>query len=71
MTSPLRRFVGALALVVSLGIYVFFALAIGDVIAASKPGWVHFVYFVIAGLLWVPPAGLLIRWMYRPIAPRR
>jgi len=26
----------------------------------------QFAYFVTAGLAWVIPAGLLIRWMQRP-----
>jgi hypothetical protein len=28
--------------------------------------WAQFAYFLAAGLLWVIPAGLLIRWMQRP-----
>ncbi len=70
MTSPVRRFVGSVALVTFLAIYVFFALAVGDVIVATKSGLVQFVYFVVAGLLWVPPAGLLVKWMYAPVRPR-
>lgn len=71
MTSPLRRFVGSVALILLLVVYVFFALAIGDVVVATKPGWVQFAYFVVAGLLWVPPAGLLVKWMYAPVRPRQ
>lgn len=69
MNSPARRFAGSVGLVLGLLVYVFFALAIGDVVAASKPGWVQFVYFAVAGLAWVFPAGLLVRWMYR-VPPR-
>lgn len=70
MTSKLRRFVGSLVLVVFLLAYVFFAVAIGDVIIASKSGWVQFGYFIVAGLLWVAPAALLVKWMYTPPARR-
>ena len=69
MTSPTRRFVGSLLLVVWVLIWVFFATAIGDVVVATKSGWVQFAYFVVAGLGWVPPAGLIVRWMYRRVAP--
>ena len=31
---------------------------------ASKPA--DLLYYVVAGLLWVLPAGLLVRWMQRP-----
>jgi uncharacterized membrane protein len=67
MISRTRRLVGSVVLVVGLLIWVFFALAIGDLIVATKPGWVQFAYFVVAGLAWVPPAGLVVRWMYRPV----
>lgn len=70
MTSPVRRLVGSIALVAFLLIYVFFAMAIGDVIVATKSGLVQFVYFVAAGLLWVAPAGLLVKWMYAPVRPK-
>lgn len=70
MTSPLRRFVGSLALVLFLLVYVFFAMSIGDVVVATKSGWVQFAYFVVAGLLWVLPAGVVVKWMYTPPRPR-
>ena len=70
MTSPLRRFVGSVVLVVCLLVYVFFAMALGDVVVATKSGLVQFAYFVVAGLLWVPPAGHLVKWMYAPVRPR-
>lgn len=65
MTSPARRFAGSLILVVWIVFYVFFATAIGDVVVASKSGWTQFAYFIVAGLAWVPPAALVVRWMYR------
>jgi uncharacterized membrane protein len=34
----------------------------------AAPHWAQLAYFLIAGLLWVLPAGLLIRWMQRPEA---
>ncbi|MER2606115.1 MAG: DUF2842 domain-containing protein [Siculibacillus sp.] len=65
MSSATRRIIGNIALVVFLLVYVFFALAVGDVIAASnKSGIVQFFYFLVAGLLWVLPAGALVKWMY-------
>jgi hypothetical protein len=66
MVPPFRRFAGSFGLLVFLMVYIFFALALGDVIVSTKPGWVQFLYFVVAGLLWVIPAGALIKWMYRP-----
>lgn len=67
MTSPARRFAGSLILVIFLLVYVFFATAVGDVVVASKSGWIQFAYFIVAGLAWVPVAGLIVWWMYRPV----
>lgn len=65
MIPPFRRFVGTATLLVFLLIYLFFALSVGDVLIQGKNGWIQFAYFVVAGLVWILPAGLLIRWMYR------
>lgn len=66
MVPPIRRFVGSLALLIGLLVYLFFALSVGDVLIRDKSGWIQFIYFVVAGVTWIFPAGLLIRWMYRP-----
>lgn len=66
MVPPFRRFVGSFALLIGLLIYLFFALSVGDVLIRDKSGWIQFIYFVVTGVAWIIPAGLLIRWMYRP-----
>lgn len=66
MTSPSRRFAGSVVLVAWMLVWVFFATALGDVVIATKSGWIQFGYFVIAGLGWVPVAAVVVRWMYRP-----
>jgi hypothetical protein len=33
---------------------------------ALAPHWAQLAYFIAAGLAWVVPAALLIRWMQRP-----
>ena len=69
MSSPFRRMIGSLVLVVYIVVYCLFAMAIGDVIVATKSGWVQFVYFLTAGLAWVPLAAVIVKWMYRRVAP--
>lgn len=61
-----RKLIGTIALVVFLAIYAWIAVLIGAGRVSHAPHWVQFVYFLAAGLLWVLPAGLLIRWMQRP-----
>lgn len=67
MTSSSRRLAGSMLLLIWVLIYVFFATAVGDLVVATKSGWAQFGYFVVAGLAWVPIAGLIVRWMYRPV----
>lgn len=66
MTRPARKFVGTILLVTFVAIYVVAAGAIGSGRILEAPTAIKFAYFVVAGLLWVLPAGLLIRWMQKP-----
>lgn len=59
-----RALIGTMALIVLLFVYVLAAAALAAVMLPERSGLVHFFYYAIAGLAWVPPAGLIIRWMY-------
>ncbi|MBE3109927.1 MAG: DUF2842 domain-containing protein [Acidobacteria bacterium] len=61
-----RKLIGTLLLLGFLAAYsaVVVALAAGRI--ATAPPLAQFAFFLVAGLLWVVPAGLLIRWMTRP-----
>jgi len=60
-----RKLIGTIVLLTSLAVYATIAAAIGAGRIALAPQWVQFAFFVTAGLAWVIPAGLLIRWMQR------
>lgn len=66
MNIRTRKLIGAIALVILLGLYALVAMAFGasQIVGASHTAQV--VYFLVAGLAWVLPAGLLVRWMQRP-----
>ena len=66
MTGGLRKFVGTVALLVFFTLYVVVAAAIGSGRISEASGLIQFVYFLVAGLIWIIPAGVLIRWMVRP-----
>ena len=66
MTARPRKLLGAVALLVFLVLYTWVAAAIGAGRITDAPAYAQFAYFLAAGLLWVIPAGLLIRWMQRP-----
>lgn len=72
MTQRTRKFIGAVALLVFVAVYALAAMmtAIALQVTASKT--VELIYYVVAGLAWVVPAGAIISWMQRPDAePRR
>ena len=61
-----RKLVGTIVLLVFLASYATAAAVIGSGRIALAPQWVQFAFFLTMGLLWVVPAGLLVRWMQRP-----
>ena len=66
LPRTVRKFIGAVVLVVFVPFYALVAMTIA---AARLPGtsvWAQTLYFAVAGLIWVVPAGLLIKWMQRP-----
>ena len=59
MTARTRKLISAIALLIFLGAYVWAAVSIGAGRITLAPHWAQLGYFLIAGLLWVIPAGLL------------
>ena len=66
MAEKLRKLTGTLALIVLIVIYSLTAMTIAAVKLPGTSGLVQLIYFVVAGLLWVLPAGLIIWWMAKP-----
>ncbi len=74
MNMRTRKLIGAVLLLIFLTVYAFLALAVAVVLQVSESKWVEPAFYFIAGLAWVIPAGILVRWMVRPdepaVAPR-
>lgn len=68
MTLRTRKLVGAIALVVFLAVYALAAMMVAVVLQVSASKVVELIYYPLAGLLWLPPAMWLVRWMQRPDA---
>ncbi|MFW2391285.1 MAG: DUF2842 domain-containing protein [Methyloceanibacter sp.] len=66
MSAHLRKLIGTVVLLVFLVLYIWLAAALGSGRIVEAPALLQAAYFLVAGLLWVIPAGLLIRWMQRP-----
>lgn len=65
MTDSRRKLVGTFLLIVFLAFYALVAAAAAVVLQVSSSRIVELLYYIVAGLAWVVPAGLLIRWMAR------
>jgi regulator of protease activity HflC (stomatin/prohibitin superfamily) len=61
-----RKLLGTIVLLLFLAVYATAAAVIGSGRITLAPQWAQFAFFLAAGLLWVIPAGLLVRWMQRP-----
>lgn len=70
MSSSLRKLIGTLILVITIPVYGLIAMVVAVAVLPGVNFWWQLVYYVVAGLLWVLPAGLLISWMAKPDAAR-
>jgi len=66
MTLRTRKFIGTVALVFLLVTYSILAMAFGASQVVGGSYVVQVIYYFVAGLAWLIPAGILIRWMQRP-----
>ena len=66
MTIRQRKLAGTIALLVFLAIYALLAMAAAIILQVNATKTVELLYYVTAGLLWVVPAGAIIKWMQKP-----
>ena len=65
MPARTRKLIGTIVLLLFLAVNASVAAIIGSGRISLAPQWVQFAFFLTAGLAWVIPAGLLVRWMQR------
>ena len=66
MTIRTRKLIGAFALLVLVTVWSLVAMALAQSVLTNINGLVAVIYYVVAGLGWVLPAMVLIKWMTRP-----
>lgn len=66
MTTTLRKLIATLVLLALVVVYAPLAMEVGAHVAAATGPVVQLVYFIVAGLGWTVPAGVLIWWAWRP-----
>ena len=65
LTQRQRKLIGTLATVTFLVAYSLVMMMLGGLFAVGRGVAVELVFFVVAGVLWVPVVMMLIRWMSR------
>lgn len=64
MPIKTRKLLGTIALMIFIMVYVMLAMSVAVVLQVRGVGPVgELAYYIIAGLIWVLPAGLIIQWM--------
>lgn len=67
MTPRIRKLAGAVLLLIVIAVYSLLAMLAAVILQVNEANnWVELLYYVVAGLLWVLPAGLIISWMQKP-----
>ncbi len=66
MLSPsTKKLIGTLLMLLWLVVYAMIAMGIGVRVLPHASGLVTFLYYALAGTLWIIPVGLLLPWMHR------
>ncbi len=61
-----RKLIGTVFLLALVAFWALFAMSLAAGRVATLSAAMQAAVFVVLGLVWVLPAGLLIRWMSRP-----
>jgi hypothetical protein len=70
MPMRTRKLIGAFALLALVTVWSLLAMALAQSVLTDINGFVAAIYYLVAGLGWVLPAMLLVRWMARPDADK-
>ncbi len=64
MPIKTRKLFGTIALLIFIIVYVLLAMSVAIVLQVRGVGPLgELAYYVLAGLIWVLPAGLIVQWM--------
>ena len=66
MRMRTRKLLGTIALLVFVIVYSLAAMIVAIALQVNASKAAEVAYYVIAGLIWVIPAGAIIWWMQRP-----
>ncbi len=65
MSETQRKLAGTVLLLAFVIVYVLLAMVLAAAVLPRAGRMAEFIYYALAGLAWVPAAGLIIKWMHR------
>ncbi len=65
MTIRTRKLIGTILLALFVMAYALFAVSLVSAAPPIESAWISALFYLVAGLLWVLPAGWIILWMQR------
>jgi len=65
MSDRLKKLIGSIVLVVFVCFYALTAMTIAAAKLPGTSGLTQFLFYLVAGLIWIIPAGAIIYWMQR------
>jgi hypothetical protein len=69
MSMSMRKLIGTLVLLAFVAVYCLLVMVLAVTVVPRIGKVWEPVFYAIAGLAWVPPAGLVVSWMHRPDTP--
>ena len=66
MNQRTRKAIGTFATVAFIIVYALVMMAVGGVLAVGRGLAFEILFYIVAGLLWLPVVMAIIRWMVRP-----
>lgn len=65
-----KKLIGVAVILVWLPVYALLAMGVGLHILPHADGFERFAYYLVAGMAWIIPIGLMLPWMSRPPSDR-
>jgi hypothetical protein len=65
MTPRTKKLIGTIVILLWIAIYSLIAMAVGVRVLPHANAILLFLYYLLAGTLWIIPVGLMFPWMYR------
>jgi hypothetical protein len=65
MSPRFKKLIGAIAILVWLPLYALVAMGVAVHLLPHANAFAAFLYYALAGTLWIIPVGLMFPWMHR------